>query len=105
LVNFPDKKIKEEVGQFMILMSDEIDDPAGILEIQKFNLHKIENDEDKKVEINFYTEPRKSKKQLRKIINVIQKFCADGDVAQLVLDVYGRKTSVLYDLAAITDQL
>lgn len=41
LVNFPDKKIKEEVGQFMILMSDEIDDPAAILEIQKFNLHKI----------------------------------------------------------------
>jgi len=63
LIHFPDKKIKEEVGNFMLLLSDEIDDPSSLLEIQKFNQAKIENDNDK-VEINFVSEPRKSKKQL-----------------------------------------
>ena len=28
LVHFPDRKIKEEVGQFMILLSDELEDPG-----------------------------------------------------------------------------
>ena len=70
LVHFQDRKIKEEVGQFMILLSDQLDDPSQLLEIQKFNLHKIEKQEEdgigadqlKNVEINFISEPRKSKK-------------------------------------------
>ena len=37
LVNFDDKKVKEEVGQFLMAISDEIDDPASIMEIQRFN--------------------------------------------------------------------
>jgi hypothetical protein len=37
LIHFPDRKIKEEVGQFLMITSDEIDDPTSILEIQKFN--------------------------------------------------------------------
>jgi hypothetical protein len=43
LVKFPDRKIQEEVGNLMILLSDKIDDPSSLLEIQKFNLSKIEN--------------------------------------------------------------
>ena len=53
LVNFPDRKIREAVGNFMIVLSDEIDDPSSLLEIQKFNLSKIEKQEDEKIEINF----------------------------------------------------
>lgn len=30
----------------MMLNSDEIDDPQSFLEIQKMNLHKIQNDDD-----------------------------------------------------------
>ena len=37
LVNFPDKKVREEVGQFLMCISDEVDDPSSILEIQRFN--------------------------------------------------------------------
>lgn len=58
LVSFPDKKVREEVGQFLMVISDEIDDPSSIMEIQRFNKSKIENDPD----MNFTLEPRKSKK-------------------------------------------
>lgn len=61
LVHFPNLKIKEEVGNIMILLSEELDDPTSLLEIQKFNLNKIENSEEQ-IEINFTQEPRKSKK-------------------------------------------
>ena len=33
LAHFPDKKIQEEVGNFMILISDEIDDPSSLLDM------------------------------------------------------------------------
>ena len=46
LVHFPDRKIKEEVGNIMILLSDELDDHTSLLDIQKFNLSKIENNPD-----------------------------------------------------------
>ena len=91
LVHFPDRKIKEEVGQFMILLSDEIDDPASLLEVQKFNLNKIENhntggeEQDQRVEINFTAEPRKSKKQLQKLLNSVETYCKSKDEIQRAL--------------------
>lgn len=138
LAHFPDRKIREEVGHFMILLSDEIDDPASLLEVQKFNLNKIENQNagaeelDHRAEINFTAEPRKSKKQLQKLMNIVETYCkskaeirkalnaedshyseampskqhksdSEGELAQLVLEIYGRKTSVVYDLSAITE--
>jgi len=33
LVHFPDLRIKEEVGNLMILLTDELDDPSSLLEI------------------------------------------------------------------------
>jgi len=60
----------------MILLSDQLEDPASLLEIQKFNLSKIENStEEVKIEINFTKEPRKSKKQLQKLIAIVEQFC------------------------------
>jgi len=56
------------------MLSDEIDDPNSLLELQRFNLAKIESTraengvggidsvKDSKIEINFTAEPRKSKK-------------------------------------------
>lgn len=41
LVHYPDRRIKEEVGQLLLLISDEFDDPSTLLEVQKFNLAKI----------------------------------------------------------------
>ena len=41
LIHFPDRKIQEEIGLFLMINSDQIDDPSTFLEIQKFNLHKI----------------------------------------------------------------
>jgi hypothetical protein len=46
LAHFPNFKIKEEVGNIMIILSEELDDQSSLLEVQKFNLHKIENNED-----------------------------------------------------------
>lgn len=91
LVHFPDQKIKEEVGHFMILLSDEIDDPASLLEVQKFNLNKIENQNaggeelDQRIEINFTTEPRKSKKQLQKLMSIIETYCKSKGEIQRAL--------------------
>ena len=53
--------------------------------------------------MNFTLEPRKSKKQLQKLISVVEKI--EGDKATILLEVYGKKTSVLYDLASITDMM
>ena len=33
LIHFPDRKIKEEIGSLLLLLSDEIDDPSSLLEI------------------------------------------------------------------------
>ena len=33
LVHFSDKKVKEEAGQLLLVMSDVIDDPSDLLEI------------------------------------------------------------------------
>ena len=57
------------------MLSEEIDDPNSLLELQRFNLAKIESTraengvgggidsvKDSKIEINFTAEPRKSKK-------------------------------------------
>ena len=75
LVNFPDKKIKEEVGNFIILLSDKIDDVSSLLEIQKFNQAKIENQpENEKIQINFVSEPRKSKNQLQKLLEIVEEY-------------------------------
>ena len=43
------------------MLSDEIDDANSLLEIQRFNLAKIESRKEDH-EINFISEPRKSKK-------------------------------------------
>ena len=51
--------------------------------------------------MNFTLEPRKSKKQLQKLINIVEKI--EGDTGSLLFEIFGKKTSVLYDLAAITD--
>mmetsp|Transcript_18718 Transcript_18718/g.28700 ORF Transcript_18718/g.28700 Transcript_18718/m.28700 type:complete len:115 (+) Transcript_18718:1448-1792(+) len=79
LSHFPDKKIQEEVGLFMVHVSDEIDDPSTLLEIQKFNLAKMNSKQQEgdevKIEINFVNEPRKSKKQLLKLIRIVQTLC------------------------------
>jgi len=59
----------------MIQLSNQLDDPTSLLELQKFNLQKIENNAEgteTKVEINFITEPRKSKKQLQKLIAIVE---------------------------------
>jgi hypothetical protein len=53
--------------------------------------------------MNFTLEPRKSKKQLQKLISIAEKI--EGDTAHLLFEVFGKRTSVLYDLAAITDLL
>ena len=122
----------------MILLSDEIDDPASLLELQKLNLNKIENqavadeEPDHRIDINFTSEPRKSKKQLQKLMSIIETYCRskneiqraliakdgqavddvlakqpssnpEAELAQLMLEIYGRKTSVVYDLFAITE--
>ena len=51
--------------------------------------------------MNFTLEPRKSKKQLSKLISIGEKI--EGDTASLLFEIFGKKTSVLYDLSAITD--
>lgn len=51
--------------------------------------------------MNFTLEPRKSKKQLQKLISIVEKM--EGDTAYVVFEIFGKKTSVLYDLSAITD--
>ena len=33
LVHYPDRRIKEEVGQLLLLISEEFDDPSTLLEI------------------------------------------------------------------------
>ena len=91
LVHFPDRRIKEEVGHFMILLSDEIDDPASLLELQKLNLNKIENqavadeEPDHRIDINFTSEPRKSKKQLQKLMTIIETYCRSKNEIQRAL--------------------
>lgn len=75
----------------MILLSDEIDDPASLLELQKLNLNKIENqgaggdEPDHRIEINFTAEPRKSKKQLQKLMSIVETYCRSKDEIQRAL--------------------
>lgn len=85
------------------------------------------------MEINFTREPRKSRRQLQKLLELVQNKCKtkvelsvqrkheagdqvldarpqeatsrDAELAQLALAIFGSSTSVLYDIAAISDMI
>jgi len=79
LCHFPDRKVRDEVALFLLTISSEFDDPGTLLEVQKFNLSrmnsKLQEGEDIKIEINFVNEPRKSKKQLTKLVKIAKEYC------------------------------
>lgn len=77
-VHSGDAHVRDEAANFMLGVCSNFDDVSALLEIQK--PQKVQKEQDgqqiqpEEITINFMSEPNKSKKQLQKLVSVVNKF-------------------------------
>lgn len=70
LVHYKNQSVREEIGEYLLTISDEFEDDAKLLDLQKISPQKGVPEG---FTLNFNEQPGKSRKQLLKLIKVFEK--------------------------------